>query len=232
VTERDRRERAEREFVTNAAHELRTPLAAITSAVEVLQAGAKEVPADRDRFLESIERQSARLGRLTHTLLTLARAQTHEEARRLEPLELRPLLEEIAATLEPRPGVEVAVDCPPGLFVLADRALVEQALLNLAVNAAKHTEQGRIELAAESVAGGSAAVEVRDSGPGIAPGDQERVWERFYRGRGRDANGFGLGLAIVRQAIRVVGGSVELESSPGKGTVVRVTLRLAEREAA
>ncbi len=232
VTERERRERAEREFVTNAAHELRTPLAAITSAVEVLQAGAKELPEDRDRFLESIERQSARLGRLTHTLLTLARAQTHDEAPRLEPLELRPLLEEIAATLEPRPGVEVALECPPGLFVLADRALVEQALLNLAVNAAKHTAQGRIELAAESSADGSAAIEVRDSGPGIAPADQERIWERFYRGRGRDADGFGLGLAIVRQAIRVVGGNVELESTPGKGTIVRVTLRLAEREAA
>ena len=232
VTERERRERAEREFVTNAAHELRTPLAAITSAVEVLQAGAKELPEDRDRFLESIERQSARLGRLTHTLLTLARAQTQDGAPRLEPLELRPLLDEIAATLEPKPGVEIAVKCPPGLLVLAERALVEQALLNLAVNAAKHTEQGRIELAAERLANGSAAVEVRDSGPGIAPADQERVWERFYRGRGRDADGFGLGLAIVRQAIRVVGGNVELESAPGKGTVVRVTLRLAEQEAA
>jgi signal transduction histidine kinase/HAMP domain-containing protein len=232
VTERERRERAEREFVTNAAHELRTPLAAITSAVEVLQAGAKEVPGDRDRFLESIERQSARLGRLTHTLLTLARAQTHDEAPRLEPLELGPLLAEIAATLEPQQGVEVAVECPPGLFVLADRALVEQALLNLAVNAAKHTEHGRIELTAESAADGSAALEVRDSGPGIAPADQERVWERFYRGRGRDADGFGLGLAIVRQAIRVVGGNVELESTPGEGTVVRVTLRLAEQVAA
>ena len=232
VTERERRERAEREFVTNAAHELRTPLAAITSAVEVLQAGAKELPEDRDRFLESIERQSARLGRLTHTLLTLARAQTQDGAPRLEPLELRPVLDEIAATLKPKPGVEVVVECPPGLLVLAERALVEQALLNLAVNAAKHTEQGRIELAAERLANGSAAVEVRDSGPGIAPADQERVWERFYRGRGRDADGFGLGLAIVRQAIRVVGGNVELESAPGKGTVVRVTLRLAEQEAA
>ncbi|HYY76074.1 MAG TPA: ATP-binding protein [Gaiellaceae bacterium] len=232
VTERERRERAEREFVTNAAHELRTPLAAITSAVEVLQAGAKELPEDRDRFLESIERQSARLGRLTHTLLTLARAQTQDGAPRLEPLELRPVLDEIAATLKPKPGVEVVVECPPGLLVLAERALVEQALLNLAVNAAKHTEQGRIELAAERLANGSAAVEVRDSGPGIAPADQERVWERFYRGRGRDADGFGLGLAIVRQAIRVVGGNVELESAPGKGTVVRVTLRLAEQEVA
>jgi two-component system, OmpR family, sensor histidine kinase KdpD len=126
----------------------------------------------------------------------------------------------------------VAVECPPGLFVLAGRALVEQALLNLAVNAAKHTERGRIVLAAESLADRSAAIEVRDSGPGIAPADQERVWERFYRGRGRDADGFGLGLAIVRQAIRVVGGNVELESTPGEGTVVRVTLRLAEQEAA
>jgi len=232
VTERERHERAEREFVTNAAHELRTPLAAIMSAVEVLQSGAKEVPEDRDRFLEAIERQSARLGRLTHTLLVLARAQTSDEPPRLEPLEVGTLLREIAGALEPRPGVEVTVDCPAGLFVLGDRALVEQALLNLAVNAAKHTERGRIELVAESSADGSAAIEVRDTGPGIVPADQDRVWERFYRGRGRAAGGFGLGLAIVRQAIRILGGSVELESTPGRGTTVRVTLRLAEREAA
>ena len=80
VSVRERRERAEREFVTNAAHELRTPLATITGAIQVLQSGAKDDAVERDRFLDHIEREAARLGRLTHSLLVLARAQTREEA--------------------------------------------------------------------------------------------------------------------------------------------------------
>jgi signal transduction histidine kinase/HAMP domain-containing protein len=232
VTERERRERAEREFVTNAAHELRTPLTAIISAVEVLQSGAKEIPAERDRFLAAIERQSARLGRLARTLLVLARAETREEAPRLVPIELRPLLEEVAAALDPREGVTVEVECPAGLAVLAEHDLAVQALANLAANAAKHTEQGRIALSGRRRGGRSVVVEISDTGSGIPPHEHDRVFERFYRSREQDADGFGLGLAIVRQAVRAIGGTIELESSPGGGTTVRVTLPLAGEEAA
>lgn len=232
VSERERRERAEREFVANAAHELRTPLAAITSAVEVLQSGAKEEPEARDRFLGAIERQSARLGRLAQTMLTLARAQTRPGATSPERIELRPLLEEIAASLEVAPGVEVRVDADAGLEVIVDRDLLQQALANLAANAAKHTEHGSIELAAAPAPGGFAAVEVRDTGPGMAPAEQQRAFERFYRGSGSEGEGFGLGLAIVRQAVRALGGTVDLHSVEGIGTTVRVVLRSAEREVA
>jgi signal transduction histidine kinase len=232
LTEAERRERAEREFVANAAHELRTPIAAIASAVEVLQAGAKKIPEERDRFLEGIERQSARLGRLTRTLLALARAQTREETPRLTAIELRPLLEEAAANIEPRDEVEVAVNCPPRLAVLADRDLAEQVIANVMANAAKYTVAGKIELVARRLASSSVAVEVRDTGPGIGLREQERVFERFYRGSDRHPDGFGLGLAIVREAVRAMGGTVELDSLPGRGTTVRVTLPLAAEEAA
>ncbi len=107
VTLRERRERAEREFVENAAHELRTPLTTIRAAVEALEAGMKDVPSERDRFLAHIDRESDRLTRLIHALLVLARTQTGEEKPHLEPLAVRGLLEDVAAVLEPADGVEV-----------------------------------------------------------------------------------------------------------------------------
>ena len=232
VSERERRERAEREFVTNAAHELRTPLAAITGAVDVLQAGAKEVPEDRDRFLAHIERESARLGRLTQALLTLARSQTRETPPRLVAVELEPLLAEVAAGVSPPPGVEVLVRCPPGLAALADRDLAEQALVNLAANAAKNTERGSITLQARPLGNRSVAIEVIDTGPGISVAEQERIFDRFYRGSARTADGFGLGLAIVQQAVRALGGRVDVDSAPGRGTTIRIILPAARQQAA
>lgn len=232
VSARERRERAEREFVTNAAHELRSPLATITGAIQVLQAGAKDEPEERDRFLAHIEREAARLGRLTHSLLVLARAQTREEAPNLAPVELKPLLETIAADVRPPADVAIAVSCPPGLQVMAERDLVEQAVSNLAANALQNTERGRIEIAARPLSSGSVVLEVTDTGHGIAPERQERIFDRFYRADGRDPRRFGLGLAIVRQAVSALGGRLEVESALGTGTTVRITLAAAHTEAA
>src|SRR5262249_20148535 len=145
LSERRRRERVEREFVANAAHELRTPLATISGAVEVLQAGAKEDPETRDRFLAHIEREAKRLGRLTQALLVLARAQTREEPPRLEAVELRPLIEDVMSGLSvgDRP---LEIDCPDGLRVLAERDLAAQALANVAGNALKHAGNGKVTI--------------------------------------------------------------------------------------
>lgn len=232
ISARERRERAEREFVTNAAHELRTPLAAITGAVEMLEAGAKDEPEERDRFLGNISRESARLGRLVHALLTLASAQTRQEPPRLSPVELRPLLDEVAESIRPSPDVTIEIDCPPGLMALTERVLAGQVIGNLAANAAKHTDHGVITLAAFPVDVRSVAVEVRDTGRGMPPEEQERVFDRFYRGGSRDAAGFGLGLAIVRDAMRAVGGTVSLHSEPGVGTTARVVFPAGEELAA
>jgi signal transduction histidine kinase len=222
LTEQERRELAEREFVSNAAHELRTPLTTIIGAVEVLQAGAKEIPVERDRFLGHIERESGRLARLARAMLTLARAHSGQEQPRVEAVELAPLLRDVAAGLHPHAGVAVDVEAPAGLSVDANRDLLEQTLRNLGENAAKHTARGSISLRARS-AGGTVIVEVEDSGPGISPEVQRHVFDRFYRGE-RDAHGFGLGLAIVRESVRTLGGRIELDSSPGQGTVFRILL--------
>jgi signal transduction histidine kinase len=222
LTEQERRELAEREFVSNAAHELRTPLTTIIGAVEVLQAGAKEDPVQRDRFLAHIERESGRLARLARAMLTLARAHSGQEQPRVEAVELAPLLREVASGLHPHAGVAIDVEVADGLAVQANRDLLEQALRNLGENAAKHTARGSVALRAYGD-GSTVTVEVEDSGPGIRPEVQRHVFDRFYRGE-RDAHGFGLGLAIVRESVRSLGGRIELDSSPGEGTVFRILL--------
>jgi signal transduction histidine kinase len=225
LTEQERRELAEREFVSNAAHELRTPLTTIIGAVEVLQAGAKEDPVERDRFLVHIERESGRLARLARAMLTLARAHAGTETPRFEPIPVATLLREVAAELRPHDGVSIAVEAPEDLLVESNPDLLEQALRNLGENAAKHTVRGSIVLRAYR-RGGSVTVEIEDSGPGMSPEVQRHVFDRFYRGE-RDADGFGLGLAIVRETVRTLGGRIELDSSLGAGTVFRIVLARA-----
>jgi len=226
VSELERREHAQQAFVANAAHELRTPVTAITSAVEILQSGAKESPTDRDRFLEIIERQAARLGRLSHSLLTLARAEAGDmEAPRLETVELCAVLRDAASEQPADDGPPVQVDCPEDIFVHTHRDLIEQVVFNLAANATKHSGGGSVRLSARRL-DGTVAIDVSDTGPGIPLEDRARVFDRFYRGRLQDGAGFGLGLAIVRQAVRVLGGTLTIASEEGAGTTVRVLLPL------
>jgi signal transduction histidine kinase/HAMP domain-containing protein len=231
ISERERRERAEREFVANAAHELGTPLTAITASLEVLRSGAKEVPRERDRFLELIERQTRRLSRLRRALLMLARAQTRQEALRLEPVAVRPLLETVAAELAATAGdVELAVHARDDLAVLADPDLLEQIVVNLVDNALRHAGPHRVELVAQPQPLGLATIEVRDDGRGIPAAERERLFDRFYRAES-DGSGFGLGLAIVREAVRALGGRVEVRPGAGGGTAMRISLARAPLEA-
>lgn len=225
VSVRERLERAEREFVANAAHQLQSPLAGIISAVEVLQAGAKDSE-ERDTFLGHIEREANRLGRLTRALLVLARAQTRVETPKDEIVALQPLLSEVRAELRPAPGVRVEVDCPPELAAITNRELVEQALLNVAENSAKYTSEGRITLAAHPLDGGVELL-VSDTGPGIPRSLRGRVTERFFRGARHGSDGFGLGFAIVQSAVEALDGELDLAESEGGGTLVRIRLKQA-----
>ncbi len=220
VTERERRRQAEREFVTNASHELRTPVTAITSAVEALQAGAKDQPESRERFIDLIGRQADRLTRLTNSLLVLARAQTLQEPITLEPVELRSLLAEVAASA-PVNGVGVRVECASSLVGVGRRDVLEQVLSNLVGNALKHSEAREIVLSAKRN-GSTAVIEVSDTGPGIPVAAQGRIFDRFYRSGRPD--GFGLGLAIARESAEAIGATLTIESTPGHGTTARVSL--------
>ena len=232
ISERERRERSEREFITNAAHELQTPLAAIVTAIEVLMSGAKDIPEDRERFLAHIDRESGRLVRIVRSLLVLARTQLAGESVETGPVRVRALLDEIALGLHPRAGIEVLVRCPARLTVTTSWDMLEQAVGNLASNSARHTLEGRIVLAA-SRTGEGVCIEVSDTGPGIAAEDAERLFDRFARGAGpRSGDGFGLGLAIVRETVTALGGIVSLAPRRGGGTVARIVLPETGKESA
>jgi signal transduction histidine kinase len=156
-------------------------------------------------------------------LLLLARAQTRQETLRLLPIPLAPMLEDVAARVRPRDGVRLTATCAGDPTALSEPDLLEQVVLNLASNAVKHTQRGTIELAAVQ-AGESVVITVTDSGPGISRAERERIFDRFYRGGERDADGFGLGLAIVREAVHALGGTVAVRSKANAGTTVTVTL--------
>jgi two-component system sensor histidine kinase VicK len=221
VTSRERQRRAERDFVTNAAHELKTPIAAIASSLEVLQGGAKETPEDRDLFLGHLEHESDRLARLVAALLLLARIQTGQATPSLELADLAPLLEDIALRMRPKPGVEVHVSCDQGVAAFVDVDLLRQVVWNLAVNSTNHTHHGEIVLSGRDL-GRLSEIEVRDSGSGIAEDQQSLVFDRFFRAEQHSAAGFGLGLPLVREIVGALGGSVSLDSQLGEGTRVRV----------
>ena len=218
ISARERRERAERDFVTNAAHELQTPLAAITSAIQVLQAGAKDHVVDRERFLDHAEDACGRLERLARALLVLARAQSGDERPRQEIIPVAELLGSIADGVAR--GRKVEVECETDVAVLANRPLLEQALANLCQNAVKHS-RGPIVLAGAR-SEGFVQIQVRDSGGGIDEADRERVFQRFYRGADPE-EGFGVGLAIVKEAVEAIEGELELETSPF-GTNIAIRL--------
>jgi two-component system phosphate regulon sensor histidine kinase PhoR len=226
VTERERARQSEREFVENAAHELRTPLAAIVSVMDVLDGGAKDIPEARDRFLKHIRVHSERLSRLARSLLVLARLQTGVEQPRLTVVPVRPLLEEIAGRLDPAHGVEVSIRSSDRTGALADRDLLQRAIANVAENSAKHTRTGEIVLEAR-VNGTTTRIEIRDTGPGMTDEERARAFQRFYRSS-NGTDGFGLGLAIAEEAVRAIGGTIELESELGSGTRVRVAVPSAK----
>jgi two-component system, OmpR family, phosphate regulon sensor histidine kinase PhoR len=219
--------RAEYAFVRNAAHQLRTPLASMSTAIEVLQSGAKDDPEARARFLAHLATGVERLSRLTRALLVLARSQTGTQPARLELVDLEPVFTRLVGDVSPAAEVKLAVGCKPGLRALAEPDLLEEAIGALLDNAARHTREGVITVRATRRDDHTVEVEVEDSGEGILPEHQEHVFEPFYRPVG-DGNGFGLGLAIASQAIAAMGAKLEVESSPQHGS--RFWFRLPSAE--
>jgi signal transduction histidine kinase len=210
VTAETHHEGVTRDFLRNASHQLRTPLTGIATAVEVLQSGAKERPEDRDRFLEHVERHTARLSRIARGLLVLARAQSGETIR-VEFVELGPLLRELASQADVAEGVTLEISCEPGLAALCDRDLLHEAVAALVENAAEYTREGRIDIGAADT-DGRVTLEVRDTGPGILPEHRERLFEPFYR-PAASGRGFGLGLAIAAQAISAMRGELTVDDA-------------------
>lgn len=225
VSERERRRRGEREFVANAAHEIRSPLAAIASAVSRLQAGAQVVPEKRERFLGHIKSESDRLNRLAASLLVLERAQTRSQPPPRREIVVRNLFESLAAQLDLNGGVQVVITCDKDLVAFSNLPLLEHALLNLLSNASHHTFDGYIVLSAKSDKGGGVIIDISDTGVGIPDDELDLIFERFYQGSGDQGSaGFGLGLAITREAVQALGGRLEIDSVMDVGTTACIAL--------
>jgi two-component system phosphate regulon sensor histidine kinase PhoR len=231
VTDLRRLETLRKDFVANVSHELRTPIASIRSAAETLREGALAQPQAAARFVEMIERNSARMQSLVDDLLELARIESRQVRLALEPLDLATAADETVGLVRARAdgrGVTPRVEVEPGIKVQADRKALDQVLTNLLDNALKYCPQGaRIAVRADPE-GDHVRVAVVDDGPGIEPRHLPRLFERFYRadpGRSRDQGGTGLGLAIVKHLVEAMGGSVGVESTPGKGSTFWFTLR-------
>jgi signal transduction histidine kinase len=221
LSEGRRLEANQQRFLANAAHELKTPITTILGASELLLTESKDDPEVRRRFLEHILSEANRMQRLSDTLLRLARTGVDMRDPEIVVLDLDGVAREAAERMEPlteSAGVSLQVEGRGGR-VLADQEWLEQALLVVLGNAVRFSERGgSIWLHLE----GAAAV-VEDEGAGISEADLPYVFERFYRGK-RSSGGFGLGLAICKDLVERMGGSISLRSKEGVGTRVEIEL--------
>ncbi|MFN2612460.1 MAG: ATP-binding protein [Solirubrobacterales bacterium] len=229
-TEELRRELAEREFVSNAAHELRNPLAGLSSAIEVLRGGAKDDDEARDHFLDRLADDADRMTRLTQSLLTLARVEAgHEGQNQVVDVNLAAI--EAAEAVDTPEGVELSLEADSELVAEGDPVLLRQVLIGLLTNACKNTSApGTVTLLARRhKEQDEVMIEVKDTGTGIAAEEVGRVFDRFYRGSGAlETEGFGLGLAIAKRMVDVMGGSIGVDSSRGEGSTFWVRLRIPQ----
>jgi two-component system OmpR family sensor kinase len=223
-----------RRFVADASHELRTPLTSIRGFAELHRQGAARGPEDTRRLMERIEAEATRMGLLVEDLLQLARLDQQR------PLSLTPVdLAEVAgdavhdarAVQPDRPiGLHLDASLTDAPVVIGDEARLRQVVGNLVGNALTHTPpQARVtvRLSQDPADPEMVVVAVSDEGPGLAPDDAERVFERFYRAdasRTRAAGGTGLGLSIVASLVAAHGGRVDLDTAPGRGATFAVRL--------
>ena len=229
ITQLERTEGMRRTFVADVSHELRTPIASIAAAAETLADGSPDAAETVD-LVELIRRQTARIRELIEDLMDLAQIESGAVDLEREPVALVPLLREVAADLEgeaARRGITVAVAGEASARALADRRRLAQVIRNLLDNAIKFSPEGETVSLLAFTDAGSAGFEVADRGPGIPRAERERIFQRFYqvdRSRSKTRPGTGLGLAIVKHLVQLHGGSIEVESEVGKGSVFRVLL--------
>ena len=228
LSEGQRLEANQQRFLANAAHELKTPITTILGASELLLTGSEDDPEVRHRFLNHILSEARRMQRLSETLLRLARTGADLREPNVEVVDLNGTAREAAERMKPfagRAGIILRVEGENDGRVWADYEWLEQALLVVLGNAIQHSERGsKIRLCMES-----GAVTVEDNGSGISESDLPYVFERFYRGKGNpgqgtELGGFGLGLAICKELVERMDGSISLVSEEGVGTRVKIEL--------
>lgn len=236
-SEMRRIDRMRADFIANASHELRTPLASISGFIETLRGPARDDPAARDRFLEIMQAQTARMARLIDDLLSLSRLEMKPFVRPGETLDVVQVVGAVAdalGQLAADAGVVVERNFPPEpVLVPGSRDELTQVFENLLENAIKYGQSGRrvvVTIERASAAEPQVEVTVRDFGPGIPEEHLPRLTERFYRvdvGSGRAQKGTGLGLAIVKHILTRHNARLSIASKPGEGASFTVHLPAA-----
>lgn len=235
ITERQKLENMQRDFVANVSHELKTPLTSIKSYTETLMGGGIEDPAISSEFLHIIDAEADRMNRLVKDLLQLSRLDYQQEKWYKKESNLIPLLKSTVAKIEltakvKKQHLNCIFDEAQKIMVIIDKDGIEQVLLNILSNAIKYTQEGgRIDIDAFGL-GKVSKIIITDNGMGIPGKEVSRVFERFFRvdkARSRAMGGTGLGLAISKQIVEEHNGTIELDSTEGKGTKVTITLPLA-----
>ena len=225
ITEQEFAERNRREFTANVSHELKTPLQGIIGSAELIENGMVK-PDDLPRFVGHIHAEAARLVTLIDDIIRLSQLD-EGDAMLTEPVDLLAVSQEAAENLQDAAaarGVTVGVTGQPAV-IPGVRRLIYEIVYNLCDNAIKYNRDGgRVDVTVAADADGS-SITVADTGIGIAPEHQGRVFERFYRvdkSHSKASGGTGLGLSIVKHAMQYHHGRIELESTPGTGTTIRV----------
>jgi len=233
VSEFEKLAMVRREFVANASHELKTPITAIRGLVETLIDDRELGDPKRKRFLGKIQNQSMRLSAIVTDLLALSRLESKRDETEGGPFDLRRIVLSSTRNFNQmgcEQGIEIETQVTDAsINIMGDAEAFRQLMSNLLDNAVKYTpEGGRIQVRLQKQ-NDLAVIEVQDTGIGIEPNDQARIFERFYRvdkARSRELGGTGLGLSIVKHIAITHGGSVTVDSTPGTGSTFRVKLPL------
>ena len=234
ITEGQKLEKMQTDFVANVSHELRTPLTTIRSYTETLLDGGVEDEETRNNFLTVIDDETERMARLVKELLQLSRLDNETEKMNMEELEVGNLLDDcVRKILLTAESKQQSVECPfrrqRPLYIFADRDKIQQVLLNILMNAIKYTQEGGKIRIDSFIRGDTVHISIADNGIGISEAEVSRIFERFYRvdkARSRSMGGTGLGLSIAKQITEVHDGKISVRSREGEGTTMTVTLPL------
>ncbi|MFP4443365.1 MAG: sensor histidine kinase, partial [Spirochaetia bacterium] len=214
-----------KDFVANVSHELKTPLTLIKGFVETLSEREDVEPEQLTKFLKIIDKHTHRLIAIIDDLLSLSRLESGEEkVLNFTQEPIKPILMQASGNLRSvsrQRGIMVAIRADRSVKADVNRQLLEQAVINLLDNSLKYSPEDSTVLVTAVEDKEFVSISVKDEGCGIPLAEQERIFERFYRvdkARSRDMGGTGLGLSIVNHIIQLHGGSISLESVPGKGS--------------
>lgn len=232
VTNERQAQQMRQEFFSNVSHELKTPITSIQGFAELLENGMITEEERKKEFLRRIKRETQNMTNLINDILMISRLETKTVDENIAPTKIKPIVEEVLATLEPiaeQSGIKVSSSCEE-VVMNANAQQIHQLLNNLILNAIKYNrEEGSVSVTVKQEKN-QLFLNVSDTGIGIPPDSQQRVFERFFRvdkGRSRKMGGTGLGLSIVKHIVQFYNGTVSLESEVSKGTSITIRLPLS-----